>query len=125
MSSAFTPKVRWLIINRDTDEHGTTRCQWCGRPVRVPGGFNIQHRRSRNMGGSRLKDTGQAQNGVIVCPMGQCHSHIESHPVEAAERGFRIRQGDNPASIPVRTWDGRLLFLTVDGRAVESTDPEF
>lgn len=128
MSSHFTPKVRWLIINRDSDETGQAVCQWCGRPVRIEWGhYSLQHRRARGMGGSKLKDTGQAQNGALVHGSATtgCHQYIESHPEEAAERGFRIRQGDNPASIPIRTWDGRLLFLTVDGRAVESTDPPF
>lgn len=128
MAGEFTPKVRWLIINRDSDEHGNPVCTWCGGVVRVEWGeYSLQHRRARGMGGSRLKDTGQAQNGTLVHGSATtgCHHYIESHPQEAAERGFRIRQGDNPASIPLRTWDGRLLFLTIDGRAVESSGPEF
>lgn len=128
MAGEFTPTIRWAIIRRDSDVNGQPVCTWCGQAVRIePGGYSLQHRRARGMGGSRLRDTGQAQNGCLVHGTGTtgCHGYIESHPVEAAERGFRIRQTENPLTVPVRAWDGRVLFLTVDGRAIESTDPEW
>lgn len=124
MSSAFTPKVRWIIIGRDSDETGLPICQWCGRPVRIEWGeYSLQHRRARGMGGSKLKDTGQAQNGALVHGSATtgCHHEIESNPKAAAARGFRIPQGSNPLRIPLITWDGRELHLTADGRAV--TEP--
>ena len=120
-SGAFTPKVRWIIIGRDTDEHGVPRCLWCGEPVVIDWGeYSLQHRRARGMGGSKLADTGQAHNGALVHGSATtgCHHYIESHPKEAAARGFRIPQGSNPARIPLITWDGRELYLTPDGRAV-------
>lgn len=122
-SGAFTPKTRWIIIARDTDDDGVPRCQWCGEPVRIDWGeYSLQHRRARGMGGSKLADTGQAHNGALVHGSATtgCHHYIESHPKEAAERGFRIPQGSNPARIPLIRWDGRKVYLTADGRAVEN-----
>lgn len=124
MTSAFTPKVRWIIIGRDSDEWGIPICQWCGKSVVIDWGrYSLQHRRARGMGGSKLKDTGQAHNGVLVHGSATtgCHHDIESHPDEAAARGFRIPQGSNPARIPIITWDGRELYLTAAGGT--STEP--
>ncbi|MGF3056187.1 hypothetical protein [Microbacterium sp. YY-01] len=121
MTSKFTPRTRWIIINRDSDANGTPICQWCGGAVRIDWGeYSIQHRRARGMGGSRLKDTGQPQNGVLVHGSATtgCHSEIERNPTKAAERGFRVAQYKNPAAIPIVTWDGRQLTLTVGGEAI-------
>lgn len=116
--SHFTPKTRWLIIRRDSDDNDNPVCQWCGGAVRVEWGeYSLQHRRARGMGGSKLKDTGQAQNGTLVhgCATTGCHHYIESHPDEAAERGFRIRQGQNPLTVPLVDANGTKWWLRADG----------
>lgn len=117
-SGAFTPKTRWIIIRRDSDEHGTPTCTWCGRAVRIePGEYSIQHVRARGMGGSRLADTGQPQNGTLVHGTGTtgCHGYITAHPTEAQARGFQIFQTQNPATTPMTLWDGRRVIRTPQG----------
>lgn len=116
--SHFTPKTRWVIIRRDSDDNDNPVCQWCGGVVRVEWGeYSLQHRRARGMGGSKLKDTGQAQNGTLVHGSATtgCHHYIESHPDEAAERGFRIRQGQNPLTVPLVDANGTKWWLRADG----------
>lgn len=118
MTSAFTPKVRWIIINRDSDDEGNPVCTWCGGVVRIEWGeYSLQHRRARAMGGSRLKDTGQPQNGTLLHGSATtgCHSHVERNPQEAADRGFRIRQGQNPLTAPIIDADGHRWWLRADG----------
>lgn len=124
-----TVKNRWIVIHRDSDHLGQPVCQWCGRWVDVLNGYySLQHRRARNMGGSRLADTDKPQNLVLVCGSATtgCHGHIESHPIEAAERGFRLLQTQNPATHPITRWGGAHLYLTAAGRAEPAdTDTPF
>ena len=120
-AQGVTPKTRRVVIERDsTDFHGPT-CQWCGRVVDVQSGFySLQHRRARGMGGSRLPDTNQPQNLVLVCGSATtgCHGFIESHPHVAAERGFRLAQSMNPAHCALVDYRGNAWWLTPDGRRV-------
>ncbi|WP_100813062.1 hypothetical protein [Microbacterium lacus] len=121
MSAAVTPKTRWIVVARDTDAQGVPRCQWCGKPVLIDWGhYSLQHRRARAMGGSRLADTNQAHNLVLVHGSATtgCHEHIESHRDEARERGFNLRQGTNPATIPLVDWRARRWLLSPDGTRV-------
>lgn len=63
------------------------------------------HRRPRGLGGSKNPATGQASNGLMVCL--PCHSHAESNRAEALDRGWLVRQGADPAAVPVyryRRW---------------------
>lgn len=110
--TGFAVRTRRAVIDRD---HGL--CQWCGELVSVDD-YSLQHRRARGMGGSRSTVTNSAANGVVVHGSGTtgCHGYIESHPVEAAERGFRVRQSDDPRMVPLIDWRGHAWWLTVDGR---------
>ena len=110
MSGEFTPATRKLIVLRD---HGI--CQWCGELT--GDAFNIQHRRARGSGGVGKKNTltRSPANGVLVHPIGSCHSYIESHPQEALQRGFRVPQGQDPRLVPLVDWRGVSLWLLPDG----------
>lgn len=123
MTSAFTPKVRWEIIARDSDDEGNPVCQWCGKTVVIDWGrYSLQHRRARGMGGSKLKDTGQPQNGVLVHGSATqgCHAEIETEPDKATERGFRIKQGQNPLTVPIVDADGRRWWFRADGTRTDA-----
>lgn len=118
MGSHFTPKVRATIIARDSDENGNPVCTWCGGVVRIEwGNYSLQHRRARGMGGSRRGDTGQAHNGTLVHGSATtgCHAYIETHPQEAAERGFRVSQHANPTNVALIDADGLVWRLDPDG----------
>lgn len=68
-------------------------------------GSQTHHRRARGMGGSRDPRTGGAANALTVCL--PCHDHLEKNRTEARENGWLVRQGTDPATVPVyryRRW---------------------
>jgi 5-methylcytosine-specific restriction protein A len=107
----FDPQTRVLIIER-----AKQRCEICGSPA--PMG-QIHHRRPRGMGGSRLPETGGAANGLYL--HAGCHRIVESDRAAAFIRGWLVRQGDDPATIPVRLHSGWCV-LGSDGQIVYQTD---
>lgn len=69
-------------------------CQRCGRRT-ADGTYNLQHRRPRAAGGSKLPHINQATNLIVLCgtsatdPNG-CHHHVESHRAEARIFGWSV-----------------------------------
>jgi 5-methylcytosine-specific restriction protein A len=98
------PKVVRDIVTRRAGDH----CERCGvdRPEQ------IHHRRPRGMGGSSARDTNTASNALFIS--GDCHRLIESDRDAAFDRGWLVRQGQNPADVPV-IWQGDWALLTDDG----------
>jgi hypothetical protein len=102
--TGFPPKVRELIARR-----ADGNCEVCGAPAQVT---QQHHRRPRGSGGSKAPDTNLASNGLSVHP--GCHNWIEGHREEALHFGYLVRQGHNPAEVPV--WIGwRWVYLTENG----------
>lgn len=81
-------------------------CECCGE--RLPWPFEAHHRKLRSRGGQD-----SACNLAALC--GLCHRRIHGHPKWAAENGFMVASGDDPAlaAMLVRCESWRLL--TVDG----------
>lgn len=108
--TGISRKVRALVLQR-----AEGRCERCG--VNLDGFFySLQHRRARGMGGSSRSGTNLAGNLVALCGSATtgCHGYIEANPDAAACDGLRIRQGDDPLTLPVRLrydW----VFLADDG----------
>lgn len=72
------------------------------------------------MGGSRCPQTNLASNGVLLCA--GCHRLIESRRADALELGWLVRQGVDPAGVPV-LWRGTdWVLLTSDGGMVPVED---
>lgn len=119
--SAFTPKTRRLVIERDGG-----MCQWCGELVRSDD-YSLQHRRARGMGGSKDPVSSSPSNAVLMCGSGTtgCHGFVEANPVVAEGRGFRVRQGADPRHVPLWSWRGEWWFLLPDGSRVECEEPPF
>ncbi len=116
----FTESVRALIKLR-----ANNRCELCGS--RLLGG-HIHHRQPRGMGGSRtVESKGSAANGLWIHP--GCHMTIELSRARALDKGWLIKQGQDPASTPVRLWDGWWLLADdgtmarVDGPTREVSGP--
>ena len=115
---AFTPATRQQILERD---EGT--CVVDGVQVYdVDSGYalrdwSIQHRRARGMGGSRLPDTSQPQNGIVVCGSATtgCHFRIESQPDWALANGYRVPQCADPLTIPITHHAWGQAWLLPDG----------
>lgn len=76
-------------------ERDAFRCVFC------TGGTSLQihHRRPRGMGGSRDPQTNSLANLLLLCE--DCHAWVESHREQALELGLLVRQGVDPASVPV------------------------
>ena len=97
--SAFSDVVRARVMARSGG--------FC--EARIPGCWDeasqLHHRRPRGAGGSRDPRTGGAANGYALCL--PCHDHIERNRSEARENGWLVRQGADPAAVPVfrhRRW---------------------
>lgn len=88
----FTKAVQEQILER-----AKGRCEMCGSLAMY---YQIHHRRPRGMGGSKDPASGTAANALFVHPA--CHAQIESNREQAYEKGYLVRQGHNPAEIPVR-----------------------
>jgi hypothetical protein len=101
--TGFPKKVRDVVTLR-----ANGFCERCG--VNEPA--QLHHRRCRGMGGSKAADTNTAPNALAVCE--PCHRDIESHREDALKFGWLVRQGANPAEVPVFR-RGQWVVLTDSG----------
>lgn len=108
-------KIRQVVLARSGN-----CCERCGTRLRGDPGvdYSVHHRRPRGMGGSKRPSVTSAVNLVALCGSGTtgCHGQIESDRETAYESGWLVRQGADPALIPVPIF-GRpgLTYLTDDG----------
>jgi len=107
----FSPAVQEIIRKRAKD-----RCEVCTALAMY---HQIHHRRPRGMGGSKDPMTGSAANALWVHP--HCHARIESNREEAYERGWLVRQGMDPSTIPVKM--GMLWYLLSEDGTTMPTNP--
>lgn len=88
-------------------------CERCGER---DSDFSVHHRRPRGMGGSRDPLTDSAANLLLLCGSGTtgCHGWVEANRAAARDLGLLVRQGEDPATVPVQLLRG-LVLLTSDG----------
>ena len=110
--TGFSPTVRATIIAR-ADRY----CERCG----LWPGIEAHHRRPRGMGGTNRHSTNYASAGLWLCRT--CHHDIETHRTEAIDKGWLVRQTEEPLDVPVLyrgTWvrlDDLGNLHDVDGAA--------
>ena len=104
--TAFSTATRETVRQRAGD-----RCELCGSRIEVA---HFHHRRPRGMGGSRKQETGGAANCLLL--HSRCHDGIESNRQRALDNGWLVSQWRDPATVPVKRWDG--LFLLADDGTV-------
>lgn len=105
----FSAKVRTVLWMRFGG-----LCAVCGEPLPVTG-WTAQHRRARQMGGSADPITVTAANGIAVHEV-PCHRpRIEGNPTTAKRAGWRVPQGTDPATWPLRLWTGERVLLNTGG----------
>ena len=94
--------------------HG--RCCRCGHD-----GATIQHRIPRALGGTSRPEINFPSNLLWVCGSGTtgCHGHMESQRTEAYAKGWLVRHGQDPATVPVELWDGRRVLVDDEGEFLE------
>lgn len=95
-------EVRAVVLAR-----AGLRCERCGRDV-AGGGGEVHHRRPAGAGGSKLAESHSAANLLLLCSDG--HRWVESHREAALEAGWLVRQGVDPAEVPVLVL-GRWVLL--------------
>jgi 5-methylcytosine-specific restriction endonuclease McrA len=104
-STGFSPETRLNIMLRD--DH---RCSLCGKLIDLH--YELHHRRPRGSGGSKDPKTNLPSNGVLLDP--SCHRWVESNRELARERGFLVRQGNDPAMQPIDHAVFGLAYLNTD-----------
>lgn len=93
-------------------------CECCGGPCFV-GAHAFHHRRGRGMGGSRDASTNTPCNVVLICGRDNrsgCHGDVHQNPDQSREAGWLVRQGADPARVPILLHNDCTVFLTVSGR---------
>lgn len=111
--TGFSPAVRQLVIARSQGF-----CEACGtdRPE------HLHHRRSRGMGSTHRPESNQAANALAVSSY--CHLQlIEANPALALRNGWRVRQNDHPAGVPVLLHGSTWALLNDDGTVTPTTKP--
>ena len=109
----FTDAVRSQIKERSKD-----RCEICGSIALY---HQIHHRRPRGMGGSKDPACGTAANGIRVHP--HCRAKIESNREQALQKGWLVKQGQDPAETPFLRYDRKWVLLKEDGSVMLTKSP--
>jgi hypothetical protein len=78
--------------------------------------MQVHHRLPRRLGGRGPKgpDVNSPANLCVLCP--SCHEHVESHREEAYTTGYLVREGQDPAKVPVLFASGVWWLLRHDGK---------
>ena len=71
------------------------------------------HRRPRATGGSKAPHTDLASNELAKAH--RCHDMVESRRELALDRGWLVRQGHDPAAVPVLRHGADWVLLQPDG----------
>lgn len=102
--TGFSRATKELILER-----AAGFCECCG----VGAVEQAHHRRPRSSGGSKAADTNTAANALAVDA--RCHALIESQRALALDRGWLVRQGQDPADVPVLRHGSEWVLLREDG----------
>lgn len=111
------PEVRDAVLARAgglCEVALTEACRARRRRLDSPEGTNQHHRRPGGMGGSKRAAIHSPANLLQVCGQGNtsgCHGWIEKHRTEAYELGLLVHDGQDPAAVAVRLWNGRRVLL--------------
>ena len=89
--TGFPRSVRDIV-----DRRANGACERCGLASVA---YQHHHRRPRGMGGSTAPDTNLVSNALFVCV--PCHNEIEANREDALKYGWLVRQGHDPAGVPV------------------------
>jgi hypothetical protein len=91
----FSDQVRTILHQRSMG-----RCEVCATAAAVGSGAQAHHRLPRGAGGSGDPIKGRASNGLWLCL--RCHTMIERNEPIVYVNGWKVRQGEFPAQVPVR-----------------------
>lgn len=103
--TGFSAAVRKQVLSR-----ASGHCERCGQ---LSFTYEHHHRRPRGMGGSKADTTNGPANCLLLCP--GCHREVEGNRADALRFGWLVRQGQEPAEVPVFR-RGTWVTLTEDGK---------
>ena len=106
-------------VRRVVYERAGFRCESCAVGL-TPDKRHLHHRRPRGMGGSTDEATNRASNLIAICP--DCHWLVEHNRLVALEHGLLVRQGADPARVPMLRAEGGLVLLD-DAGGTQPWDP--
>lgn len=98
----------WTAVRKVVWERCGGRDEYSGEPL-DPALWECHHRKFRSRGGRH-----SACNAVALTPRRHRSVH-NAGQIEAQARGFVLASTVDPAAVPVRLWDGRLVLLAHDG----------
>lgn len=97
--------IKNLIFKRDEGV-----CWHCGSEETT-----LHHRRNRGAGGDRTKTkvADRPSNLLTICPEfnGLMESDVNAYRI-ALDKGWKLRMGQLPSSVPVQNFDGTWWILT-------------
>lgn len=96
----FSDAVKTLVLDR-----AKNRCELCGTRSEAS---HFHHRQARQMGGSSNPHVGGPDNALLLHP--SCHERIERNRATSYLMGWLVTKQDDPATTPVRLWDGWFLL---------------
>jgi hypothetical protein len=118
--TGFSHSVKLAIRTRAGGGNpGHARCEACNVWLGAYGG-QVQHRRARGRGGSRLAVTNSPANGALLCgtPQDGCHGLCEARDEHLHAAGWWIWSWQDPRAEPVMLHDeggGTTVWLGADG----------
>jgi 5-methylcytosine-specific restriction protein A len=109
---------RWQHLTTMLAIRSGSRCEGCGQPF-TPGKVepSRHHRLPGKMGGREYNPAHDTLPNLLLLCGGRlagvlgCHGRTESYRTEAYARGFLVREGQDPATVPVTLWSGRIVLL--------------
>lgn len=103
-----TQLATWAEVKEQAHQRDGWRCIGCG----TDRDLDCQHRANKGMGGSKQRDT--IANALTLCRT--CHRFADQHKnSEGAARGWTVPDGTDPATWPIRAYDGVLYLHGDDG----------
>lgn len=121
--TGFSAAVKRAVrVRAGNGDPGAACCEACAVHLGEHGG-EVQHRVARGMGGSSRPVINSVVNAALLCGAAAlrtgCHGLAESRDAGMHERGFWLRQDEDPAQVPVILAGphglGAMRWLAADG----------
>ena len=102
MTAAFSLETKSIVAER-----AKGKCDRCGTAITT--GAQYHHRRARGMGSTTRTESSSPANCLLLHPA--CHQYIELHRTESYNKGWLVRQNDDPRLLPAIIKDSWYLLM--------------